>query len=226
MMDHVENPLITGDIRKTILKFAFPIFLGSLFQQFYNMADAVIVGNYAGDSALAAVTSTGTIIFLFIGFFIGMYQGMGVVIARYYGAKDQGNVKKAIDTATIFGAISGVFLTILGISCSSIIIELVGTPEEVYQQSVTYLRVYFMGALFLVLYNTICGICRALGDSRRPLYYLMAASLTNNVLDILFVGVCGMGVAGAGLATAMAQGVSTILALHRLRNRDDYVFLR
>lgn len=219
-----EMSLMEGSIRKSMMWFAFPIFLGNLFQQLYNMADAIIVGNYAGDIALAAVTSTGTLVFLFTGFFIGMYQGMGVVIARYYGAKDEKSVKDAINTAVIFGALSGIVLLVCGVMFSRLIVELVGTPTEVYGQAVTYLRVFFVGSFFTALYNTMCGICRALGDSKRPLYYLVVASIVNVILDFIFVGGFGMGVVGAALATVLAQGISAVLSYYRLTHLEDYSF--
>lgn len=218
------NALLQGSIQKGILKFAFPIFLGSLFQQLYNMADAVIVGNFAGDIALAAVTSTGSIVFLFVGFFTGMYQGMGVVIARYFGAGDKQNIRKSVCTAVVFGIVSGIVLSILGVCGSKLIVNLVDTPDEVYGQSVMYLRIYFCGAFFTAIYNTMCGICRALGDSRRPVYYLIIASIVNVVLDIAFVGGLGMGVSGAAFATVIAQGVSAILSMYRLANLGENSF--
>ncbi len=220
-----NSSLLTGGIRTNILKFAFPIFLGSLFQQFYNMADALIVGNYAGDTALAAVTSTGSIIFLFMGFFGGLYQGMGIVIARYFGAGEVNIVNRSIGTAVLFSIFSGIFLILVGTLLTSTIVDLVGTPASVYEDSVNYLRVFFMGSLFTAVYNAICGIFRALGDSKRPLYYLIAASLTNIVLDIIFVGYMGMGVVGAGLATVIAQGLSAGLAISKLlRMKGLYTF--
>ncbi|MFI3170816.1 MAG: MATE family efflux transporter [Eubacteriales bacterium] len=216
-----NESLLEGSIRKSILLFAFPIFLGSLFQQLYNMADALIVGNFAGDDALAAVTSTGTLIFLFIGFFGGMYQGMGVVIARYFGAKDKVNVRKAICTAVIFGVLSGVVLSISGVLGARTIVEMVGTPSEIYEDSVAYIRIYFMGALFTAIYNTMCGICRALGDSKRPVHYLVVASIVNVILDVVLVGIFGMAVRGAAIATVLAQGTCAALSWYRLMNLEE-----
>lgn len=215
-MENQANVLLEGSIRRGILKFAFPIFLGSLFQQLYNMADALIVGNFAGDTALAAVTSVGSIVFLFVGFFTGMYQGMGVVIARYFGAKDQVNIRKSVCTAVVFGAISGVFLSLVGVLASNIIVKMVDTPAEVYQESVTYLKIYFCGSLFTAFYNTTCGICRALGDSKRPVHYLIIASIVNVILDIIFVGGLQWGVSGAAFATVIAQATSAGFCIYRV----------
>lgn len=223
-MNHNANALLEGSVRKNLLKFAFPIFLGSLFQQLYNMADALIVGNFAGDTALAAVTSTGSIIYLFVGFFTGMYQGMGVVIARYFGAKDQLNVRRSISTAVVFGCASGILLSICGVLTAKGIINLVDTPAEVYEESVIYLRVYFSGICFMAIYNTMCGICRAIGDSRRPVYYLIVASIVNVVLDFIFVGWFQMGVQGAAMATVIAQAVSAVLSFYRLYHLAEHSF--
>lgn len=223
-MSNQAYALLEGSVSKGILKFAFPIFLGSLFQQLYNMADAIIVGNFAGDVALAAVTSTGSIVFLFVGFFTGMYQGMGVVIARYFGAGDKENIRKSVCTAVIFGMLSGVVLSLVGMLGSRFIVNWVDTPAEVYQQSVTYLRIYFCGTVFTAIYNTTCGICRALGDSRRPVYYLVVASLVNVVLDLIFVGYFSWGVSGAAFATVLAQATSATLSFRKLRNLEENSF--
>ncbi len=224
-MNNKAYALLEGSIGKGLLKFAFPIFLGSLFQQLYNMADAVIVGNFAGDVALAAVTSTGSIVFLFVGFFTGMYQGMGVIIAKYFGAGDKINIRKSVCTAVIFGMISGLALSICGLFGSRVVVGLVDTPAEVYGQSVAYLRIFFCGTVFTAIYNTTCGICRALGDSKRPVYYLIIASIVNVILDIIFVGYLGMGVSGAAFATVLAQATSAVLSFRKLRNLGENSFV-
>lgn len=223
-MNTQEKSLVEGNVKVVMLKFALPIFLGSLFQQLYNMADALIVGNFAGDLALAAISSTSTIVFLFMGFFIGMYQGMAVLIARFFGAEDHVNVRKSVCTAVVFGICSGVFLTVCGVLFSQMVVNMVGTPDEVYQDSVIYLRFYFAGAVFTAIYNTMCGICRSLGDSRRPLYYLAIASVINVILDLIFVASWGMGVKGAAIATVIAQAISALLSYYRLRRLEEYSF--
>ena len=208
--------LLRGDIKSGLLRFALPLFLGQVFQQMYNMVDALVVGNLCGENALAAVTSTGSLIFLIVGFFGGVYGGVGVVIARCYGAGDEHQVKRAVGTAVLGTVISGVFLTLLGVFGSPVLLRWMGTPAEVMGDAVDYLGIYFMGILFVVLYNSATGIFQAIGDSKRPLYYLIVSSVANVVLDILFVGPMGMGVKGAALATVIAQGLSAGLAFFRL----------
>lgn len=212
--------LIHGDIRSNLLRFALPLFLGQLFQQLYNMADALVVGNYLGQDALAAVTSTGSLIFLVTGFFGGMFGGVGVVIARFFGANDAHQTRRAVGTAVTFALIAGGIMTLLGTVGSAPLLQLMGTPEEVLPLAVSYMRTYFFGGIFVALYNSASGIFQAVSDSRRPLYYLIVSSVTNIVLDILFVGPCQLGVTGAALATVIAQGVSAALAFFRLSRVD------
>ena len=208
--------LLEGDIKSGLLRFALPLFLGQIFQQMYNMVDALVVGNMVGENALAAVTSTGSLIFLIVGFFGGVYGGVGVVIARFYGAGNDHQVKRAVGTAVLGTVISGLLLTLIGVVFSPALLQLMDTPAEVLGEAVSYLRIYFAGILFVVLYNSAVGIFQAIGDSKRPLYYLIVSSITNVVLDILFVGPLGMGVEGAALATLIAQGLSAALAFFRL----------
>lgn len=212
--------LIHGDIRSNLLRFALPLFLGQLFQQLYNMADALVVGNYLGQDALAAVTSTGSLIFLVTGFFGGMFGGVGVVIARFFGANDAHQTRRAVGTAVTFALIAGGIMTLLGTVGSAPLLRLMGTPAEVLPLAVSYMRTYFFGGIFVALYNSASGIFQAVSDSRRPLYYLIVSSVTNIVLDILFVGPCQLGVTGAALATVIAQGVSAALAFFRLSRVD------
>ena len=208
--------LLEGDIKSGLLRFALPLFLGQVFQQMYNMVDALVVGNLCGENALAAVTSTGSLIFLIVGFFGGVYGGVGVVIARCFGAGDEYQVKRAVGTAVLGTVLSGLFLTLLGYFGSPVLLGWMGTPPEVMEDAVAYLGIYFLGILFVVLYNSAVGIFQAIGDSKRPLYYLIISSVTNVVLDILFVGPMNMGVRGAALATVIAQGLSAGLAFFRL----------
>lgn len=212
--------LIHGDIRSNLLRFALPLFLGQLFQQLYNMADALVVGNYLGQDALAAVTSTGSLIFLVTGFFGGMFGGVGVVIARFFGANDAHQTRRAVGTAVTFALIAGGIMTLLGTVGSAPLLRLMGTPAEVLPLAVSYMRTYFFGGIFVALYNSASGIFQAVSDSRRPFYYLIVSSVTNVVLDILFVGPCQLGVTGAALATVIAQGVSAALAFFRLSRVD------
>ncbi|MBC5630687.1 MATE family efflux transporter [Clostridium sp. NSJ-6] len=220
-MESKKISLIEGNAKIGMLKFAFPIFLGQVCQQLYNVVDAIVVGNYVGQNALAAVTSTGALIFLLVGFFGGMFSGVGVIISRYFGANDEKKIKKAVGTAVSFGLISGTILTIVGTLLTPTLLRLMGTPDNVFQDSSIYIRTYFTGILFVVMYNTACGIFQAVGDSKRPLYYLVISAVINVVLDILFVGFFNMGVIGAAIATVISQGTSAFLAFFRLARIDS-----
>ena len=212
--------LLQGDIKSGLLRFALPLFLGQVFQQLYNMVDALVVGNLCGENALAAVTSTGSLIFLIVGFFGGVYGGVGVVIARCFGAGAEHQVRRAVGTAVMGTLLSGAFLTLLGYFGSPILLRWMDTPAEVMGDAVDYLGVYFLGILFVVLYNSAVGIFQAIGDSKRPLYYLIVSSVVNVILDILLVGPMGMGVKGAALATVIAQALSAALAFLRLSRAE------
>ena len=192
-MNHKQNTLTEGSIWKAMLLFALPVFLGNLFQQLYNTFDAWVVGKFLGDTALAAVSSSGSLVHMLIGFFQGMAMGAGVLIARYYGARDVCAMRKAIHTGVAFGICAGVFLSVFGVTCTPVILRWMGTPEEVLPQSVQYFRFYSYGIVFTVLYNIFVGILHAVGDSRHPLYYLIFAASVNVVLDLLFVAVLGIG---------------------------------
>ena len=215
-MKNGQNSLTEGPIWKAILLFAMPILLGNIFQQFYNTFDSWCVGNFIGENALAAVSSSGSLIFMLVGFFNGVAMGAGVLIARYYGARDYAAMRRAIHTDVAFGLVAGVALSIIGVVFSPAILRWMGTPEEVMPQSVSYFRFYFCGAIFTVMYNIFVGILHALGDSRHPLIYLMISTVVNIVLDLLFVAVFKMGVGSAALATTISQGISAILCCARL----------
>ncbi len=213
-----------GPIWKKIIAFAFPLFLGNLFQQLYNTADSLIVGNFLGSNALAAVSSSGNLIFLMVGFFNGIAMGAGVVIARYYGAREIKEVKKAVHAMIAFGLAAGILLTIAGTLLTSRILIWMGTPADVLPESTVYFRIYFMGSLSFVMYNVFVGILQSVGDSRHPLIYLIVSSLINILLDLLFVGVLGFGVGAAALATILSQFISALLCLFRLvyKSPEDY----
>ena len=208
--------LTEGSILGKLFGFAVPLFLGNLFQQLYNTCDSLIVGNFAGSEALAAVSSSGSLIFLLVGLFNGIAMGAGVVIARYFGAREGEHLRRAIHATVFFGIVAGAALTVLGILLTPLLLRWMGTPETVLPQSIIYFRVYFAGALAVVLYNVAVGVLQAVGDSRHPLYYLMISSGVNVVLDLLFVAVLGYGVGAAALATTIAQSLSAILAFRRL----------
>lgn len=211
-----NTALTEGSIPKKIIGFAIPLFLGQLFQQFYNMADSLIVGNFLGDEALASVTSTGSLIFLLVGFFNGTAMGAGVVISRYFGAKEYDKVRIAVHTDVAFGIISGILMSIIGVVFTPHILRLMGTPPEVLTNSIMYLRVYFCGSLAVILYNVCTSILQAVGDSKRPLYYLVFSSIVNIILDLIFCGVFRFGVGFAALATIISQFLSVILCMSRL----------
>lgn len=222
-----QNTTLTeGSIPKKIIAFAIPLFLGNLFQQLYNMADSLIVGNYLGSSALAAVTSTGSLIFLLVGFFNGTAMGAGVVISRYFGAKDYEKVKKAVHTDIAFGIVAGIAMMILGVLFTPQILVWMKTPEEVLAPAIGYLRIYFLGSLAVVLYNVCMGILQAVGDSRHPLYYLIFSSVVNVLLDLLFNGVFRLGVEYAALATIISQMLSVVLCMRRLMMTHDVYQVR
>ena len=206
-----------------MLLFALPVFLGNVFQQLYNAFDAWCVGNFIGDDALAAVSSSGSLIFMMVSFFQGLSMGAGVIIAKTFGAKEYSSMRKAIHTSIAFGVVTGVILTALGVTLTPLILRWMGTPAEVLPQSVSYFRFYFLGAIFVVMYNIFVGILHAVGDSKHPLYYLIISTFLNIGLDLLFVGVFDWGVGSAAVATTISQGVSALLCLiHLLRSDGPY----
>lgn len=216
----MKHSLTEGSIWKSMLFFAFPILLGNIFQQLYNTADAFIVGRFLEKNAYAAVSSSGSLIFLLVGFFTGIAVGAGVVIARYYGAKDYDKLHTAIHTTLAFGLAAGIILTVLGMTLTPQLLRLMKTDPQVLPNSVAYFRMYFAGSIAIVLYNMCVGILQAVGDSRHPLYYLILSSLINIGLDLLFVGVFGLGVWSAATATTIAQFISLGLCLYRLCHYD------
>ena len=203
--DKALTVLTDGPVGKRIIAFAIPLFLGNLFQQLYNTADSLIVGNFLGSEALAAVSSSGNLIFLMVGFFNGIAMGAGVIVARYYGAKQFDKLQTAIHTLVAFGLVAGLLLMCLGMTLTPFILRLMGTPENVLPNSIVYFRTYFAGSLGFVLYNVFMGIMQSVGDSRHPLMYLIISSCINIALDLLFVGVFRMGVGAVAAATAISQ---------------------
>ena len=215
--------LTEGPIGRKILAFAFPLFLGNLFQHLYNTADSLIVGNFIGSDALAAVSSSGSLIFLLVGFFNGISVGAGVVIARYFGARDKDGVERSVHTTVAFGLAAGAALTFIFILFTPFILRLMGTPADVLPSSILYFRIYFCGSLAFVMYNICVGILQSVGDSRHPLYYLIFSSVVNVVLDLLFVAVFKLGVGSAALATVISQFLSAGLCFLRLtRTKEEY----
>ena len=217
-----QSTLMTeGSIPKKMISFAIPLFLGNLFQQLYNTADSLIVGNFLGSTALAAVSSSSSLIFLMVGFFNGIFLGAGVVIARYYGARKAHLVSAAVHTTIALGLICGILLTFIGMIFAPQMLILMGTPESILPQSVSYFKVYFAGSVAFVMYNAAVGILQSAGDSRHPLIYLIISSIVNVVLDILFVGLFQWGVWSAAFATIISQFVSAFLCLWHLMKAED-----
>lgn len=215
-----QNTLTEGSIWKSMLLFALPVFLGNVFQQLYNAFDAWCVGNYIDDNALAAVSSSGSLIFMLVSFFNGLAMGAGVIIAKTFGAKQYTSMSKAIHTAIGFGLITGIVLSIAGVALTPAILQWMGTPKDVLPQSIEYFAFYFCGAIFIVMYNVFVGILHAVGDSKHPLYYLIISACLNVALDMLFVAVLGFGVWSAAIATTISQGVSALLCFVYLLRVD------
>ena len=218
------NGITEGVIWKQLLIFFFPILFGTFFQQLYNTVDAVIVGRFVGKEALAAVGgSTGTLINLLVGFFVGLSSGATVIISQFYGGGREKRVSEAVHTAIAFSLACGVGLMVIGIAASPIALRAMGTPDDIMQYSLSYIRIYFLGIIPNLVYNMGAGILRAIGDSKRPLYDLMASFFTNIVLDLVLVVWLRLDVRGAAIATIVSQLVSAVLVvLQLLRTKDSY----
>ena len=213
--------LTEGSVSKGMLLFALPIFISNLFQQLYNAADSLIVGNFLGGEALAAVGSSGSLIFLLTGFVNGVSLGAGVVVARYFGAKDWKRLRSTIHTTVALGLAAGAVLTVVGVLLTPQILRWMGTPENVLVNSVAYFRTYFFGSIAVVMYNVGASILQSVGDSRSPMQYLITASIINIVLDIILVGGMRMGVGAAAFATIASQSVSAVLAFAKLMRSQE-----
>ena len=218
------NQITEGIIWKQLLYFFFPILLGTFFQQLYNTADAMVVGRFVGKEALACVGgSSSQIINLIVGFFVGLSSGATVIIAQYYGARDEKNLQDTLHTAIAFSIVGSFVISILGIVLSPIILRLMNTPEYLMADSLLYLRFYFGGIIFIFIYNIGSGILRAVGDSKNPLYFLIFCCFCNIFLDLLLVMVFHMGVLGVALGTLISQALSSVLILRNLmRTKDIY----
>ena len=208
-----STDLIHGHIAKSIFWFSVPLLIGNLFQQLYNTVDAYVVGNFVSKEALAAVGASSPIINMLIGFFMGLATGAGVIIAQYFGAGDNGRLKKAVHSSAALTLVMSLLLTVIGIIGTNPMLHAIGIPADVFHDSSTYLMIYFAGISFNLIYNMGSGILRAMGDSKRPLYFLIIACIINIILDFLFVKYLHMGVAGAGYATLIAQAISDILVV-------------
>ena len=212
-----------GSITKHLISFALPLLIGNIFQQLYNTVDTWVVGNYVGNNAFAAVGTVGPIINMLIGFFTGLASGAGVVISQFYGAKQYDRVRDTVHTALVMTAVLAVAFTGIGLVMTPLMLDLMNTDPEVLPESTAYLTIYFSGIVGLLFYNMGAGILRAVGDSQRPFYFLMAAAGINTVLDLAFVLVFHMGVVGVALATILAQGISAVLVLITLLRTETCV---
>ena len=219
----VSRDFTRGSPYSLIIRFALPIFISQVFQQLYNTADSLIVGHYLGTAPLAAVSSSGTLIFMLVSFFEGLFMGAGVLISRCFGEKDEDGVSRAIHTDFAIGLASGVFLTFIGILFTPTFLRWMNTDTSVLPLAIEYFRWYFAGSLSLVLYNVCRGIMTAVGDSKRPLIYLIVSSVLNVILDFFFVGVLGFGVWSAALATVISQSVSVVLCMIHLLKKGSIV---
>lgn len=209
--DHVM--MTEGNIWRHLVWFALPLLIGNVFQQFYNTVDSIIVGNFVGKEALAAVGSSDPVINTIIGFFSGMATGAGVVISQYFGARNDKNVHEAVHTTILMTFILSILFTVLGVLMVPPLLRMMGTPDDVFDSASTYLRIYFAGVIGLMFYNMGAGILRAVGDSKRPLYFLIFSAILNVLLDLLFVVVFRAGVAGVAYATIISQALSAVLIL-------------
>ena len=218
--------MTTGNITRHIIAFAFPLLIGNIFQQLYNMVDTWVVGKYVSNEAFAAVGSVGPITNMLIGFFIGLSSGAGVVISQYYGAHRPEDVKRTVHTAMAMTLVLGVAFTGIGLFMTPYMLKLMKTPAEVMPESTAYLTIYFSGIIGLMVYNIGARILRAVGDSKRPFYFLMVCAVMNTVLDLLFVLKFRMGVKGVALATVISQCTSAILVLVTLLRTDECIKLR
>ena len=220
-----------GSIAKNILVFALPLLVGNLFQQLYNLVDTWVIGQTGNDAAFAAVGSVGQIINILIGLFLGLSSGAGVIVSQHFGAKDDEGVKKTVHTAIALTLVMSVFFTVVGILMTPMALDLMlqadgaGDSNPVFREAKTYLTIYFAGVASLMLYNMGAGLLRAIGDSRHPFYFLLAAAVTNTVLDIVFVFKFNMGTAGVALATVIAQTLSAVLTLITLFRTDTCIKL-
>lgn len=222
-----KNQITEGVIWKQLLFFFFPILLGTLFQQLYNTADTVVVGRFVGTQALAAVGgSTGQIVNLVVNFFVGLASGATVIIARYYGARDRIKLNNALHTAIALSIVGGIVTGIAGILLTPSLLKMMNTPADVIEGSTMYLRIYFAGIIFVFVYNIGSGILRAVGDSKRPLYFLIVCCFLNIFLDILFVVYLKLGVKGTAFATVISQAVSALLVILSLTKSVDIYRLR
>lgn len=218
----MKTELTEGSIGKALLKFFFPIMFGTFFQQLYNTVDAIIVGRFVGSNALAAVGgSAGMIVGLIVGFFIGLTAGASVIVSQFFGSGDRQKVSKSMHTIYAFSIIGSLVISVVGYFLAPTLLQVMSTPEEIFADSLLYLRVFLVGILFMFIYNTGSSLLRAVGDSKRPLTYLIVCCIANIVLDILFVAIFKWGVFGATLATVIALAISSVLVTIALVKSEE-----
>ena len=223
MKKSYEMDMIHGPLLGNVLLYAFPLMLSGILQLLFNAADVIVVGRFAGPQALAAVGSTGSLTGLLTNLFIGLSIGTNVLVARYYGAQNYESIKETIDTSIITAFFGGLILVLVGLFASRPMLTLMGTPDDVIDLSVLYMQILFAGMPFQMLYNFGAAILRSVGDTRRPLYFLTIAGVVNVVLNLIFVIVFHMSVAGVALATIASHGVSCVLVLRCLIKSDSII---
>lgn len=216
-----NHSMTSGSIWKSLVAFSIPLILGNLFQQLYNVIDSIIVGNYVGKEALAAVGAGGSILVLLVGFYIGAATGAGIITSQAYGARDMEKVHHAVHTSVAIAVIGGIILTVAGIVLTPWMLKAIGTPDDVFHQAVVYLRVFIGGSIFATIYNMCAGILNAVGNSKRSLIYLIISSVTNAVLDFVFVGVFRWGIIGAAVASDVSMFVSCVFIVRFLIKTSD-----
>lgn len=221
MQSNKTKDLTHGNIYSLMIGFALPIFISQVFQQLYNTADTLIVGHFLGTEALAAVTSAGNLVFLLISFFTGLSMGAAIIVSKFFGAKEFDNVSKAIHTNVLFGLCSGILLSIVGYLFTPTFLRWMNIDDMVMPLAIDYYRIYLSGSIAVVMYNICTGIMNSLGDSKRPLYYLIFSSVLNIILDTLFIAVFGLGVKSAAVATIISQAASVVLCLIHLCEKDQ-----
>ena len=226
-MTQAASDLTQGSIWKGMLQFFLPIMLGTLLQQLYSTVDSIVLGRFVGKEALGAVGGSNTaIINLLVGFFVGLASGASVIIAQHYGAKEGRLVRRGVYTAIVLSIALGAFLTVVGIGSARALLTALATPDDLMQYSMDYLQWYYAGMIPAMIYNMGSGILRAVGDSKRPLYFLAVCMVVNTVLDLFFVAVLRMEVKGAAIATSLSQLICAVLVIRTLRRRDDSCCLR
>ncbi|NLY09232.1 MAG: MATE family efflux transporter [Tissierellia bacterium] len=225
MIKENNNMITEGRLLLSIVKYFIPILLGGLFQHSYSLVDALIIGNYAGASALAAIDAPYAYIKLLINTFIALSAGSSIVIAQNYGANRKDDVKGAVNGIMIFSVIGGLIISIIGVLLTPQFVEIMLVPKDIVDMCNTYMRIYFSGSIFVFLYNMSSSSLRAIGDSKRPFYYLVFSSMMNIILDLVFVAGLKMGVGGAALATVISQGFSVVLILLRMRSQYGFFII-